>query len=134
MNRQGQCLCGNVRFATSGEPMVSAFCHCPSCRRASGAPVVAWAMFKRDQVTFAGAEPKVNESSPGVRRGFCADCGTPVSFEADYIPGLIDLTVESFDSPAGLEPQMHIWHGKARGWLLDAAQLPTHDELPPGAG
>ncbi|MBT5434558.1 MAG: hypothetical protein HOI34_13175 [Rhodospirillaceae bacterium] len=39
----GGCMCGAVRYAVDGAPMSSIFCHCMSCRRHTGAPVVALA-------------------------------------------------------------------------------------------
>jgi len=39
---EGGCLCGAVRYRMVGAPLSSAICHCASCRRASGAPTVAW--------------------------------------------------------------------------------------------
>ena len=39
---EGGCLCGAVRYRISGSPLSSVNCHCESCRRASGAPAVAW--------------------------------------------------------------------------------------------
>jgi hypothetical protein len=43
--------------------------------------------------------PKVYESSLGIRRSFCGDCGTPLSYEAERLPsevydmvGVLDKT------------------------------------------
>ena len=36
------CMCGAVRYEAVGEPMTVAYCHCASCRRHTGAPVVAF--------------------------------------------------------------------------------------------
>ena len=44
-------------------PLMTALCHCTTCRRATGAPAVAWAMFKEEQVTFAGRRPAEYASS-----------------------------------------------------------------------
>ncbi|WP_456237657.1 GFA family protein, partial [Geminicoccus flavidas] len=40
---EGGCLCGAVRYAIElEEDDLADYCHCRECRRASGAPVVAW--------------------------------------------------------------------------------------------
>jgi hypothetical protein len=129
--RTGGCLCSAVWYMTEGEPVMRAFCHCPSCRLATGAPVVAWALFPQDAFRITRGELAVYESSPGVRRGFCGRCGTTLSFEADYVPGLIDVTIATFGDPAGLVPQMHVWHRHRLGWVVLADDLPRHEELPP---
>ena len=38
----GGCLCGHVRYEADGAPFHETICHCSMCRRAAGAPMVAW--------------------------------------------------------------------------------------------
>ena len=129
--RAGGCLCGAIRFAVRGEALLSALCHCSICRRAAGAPAVAWAMFPLAAFRLERGALATYASSPGVERGFCGRCGSTLSFAADFIPGLIDLTVASFDDPAGLPPQLHMWESKRLPWLELGDDLPRHAELPP---
>lgn len=131
--RQGGCLCGAVRYEVAGEPVVVALCHCSMCRRSTAAPAVAWAMFEQGALRFVVGRPAVYASSPGVERAFCAHCGTPLTFRADFLPGLVDVTVGSMDAPATLPPQMHIWAAKQLPWLVLGDALPRHDGLPPQA-
>ncbi len=79
----GGCLCGAVRYETTGESFKVIHCHCQSCRKHNSAPVVTLAGFKADQVRFSGDERKIYESSPGVGRAFCGKCGTPLTWEGD---------------------------------------------------
>lgn len=32
----GGCLCGQVRYDCSGEPLMTAVCHCPDCQKQTG--------------------------------------------------------------------------------------------------
>jgi hypothetical protein len=129
--RTGSCQCRAVQYEVAGEPIVVALCHCTMCRRANAAPAVAWAMFQADQVRFSASKPKLYDSSPNAQRGFCAECGTQVSFTAEYIPGLIDLTVGSFDHPESLSPALHYWDSKRLPWVAFTDALPRHAEFPP---
>jgi hypothetical protein len=129
----GGCLCGDVRFCVRNEPIVTTLCHCSLCRRAAGAPLVAWAMFPSDAFALERGALAVYASSPGVLRGFCGRCGTTLSFTADFLPGLIDLTIASFDEPERLPPQLHMWERKRLPWLVLGDDLPRHAELPPTA-
>ena len=79
----GGCMCGAVRYETTGESFKVIHCHCQSCRKHNGAPVVTLAGFNADQVKFIGDERKIYESSPGVGRAFCGKCGTPLTWEGD---------------------------------------------------
>ena len=128
--RAGGCLCGAVRYEASGDPIVVAMCHCTMCRRANAAPAVAWAMFNEAQVRFVAAQPTQYASSASAFRGFCCHCGTQISFKASYIPGLIDLTVGSFDRPESLPPSLHYWETKRLPWVQFVDTLPRHAEFP----
>lgn len=127
----GGCQCGKVRYRISGEPIMAALCHCVSCRRAHAAPTVAWAMYGVSQVEFEGDAQKIYESSPGTRRGFCPACGTQISFTADYMPGLIDMTMGSLDDAEAVKPTFHYWVSKQVSWLHLADDWPRHAEFPP---
>lgn len=128
---EGGCQCGAVRYRVRGEPVMAALCHCTMCRRANAAPAVAWAMFAQEQVSFVAGTPAEYASSAEGRRGFCGRCGTPLSFRADYLPGLIDLTVGSLDRPEAIAPQFHYWTSRQLPWLHVADDLPAYPEFPP---
>jgi hypothetical protein len=128
---EGGCQCGAVRYRVTGEPVMAAICHCAMCRRANAAPAVAWAMFEESQVVFLRGSPTIYGSSPGARRGFCPTCGTQISFTADYIPGLIDLTIGSLDCPEKIAPALHYWDAERLPWVHFADDLPRHAAFPP---
>ena len=128
---EGGCQCGAIRYRITGAPLMAALCHCSMCRRANAAPAVAWAMYPQEQVVFLKDSPTVYESSPGARRGVCGRCATQVSFTADYIPGLIDITIGSLDDPALVPPSLHYWESRRLPWLHLADGLPRYPEFPP---
>ena len=128
---EGGCQCGSIRYRTTGSPVLAALCHCSMCRRANAAPAVAWAMYEESQVAFVGKPPTVYASSPGSRRGFCPHCGTQISFTAEYLPGLIDITIGSLDDPGQVPPTLHYWESERLPWVHFADQLPRYPEFPP---
>lgn len=127
----GGCQCGAIRYQISGEPIMAAICHCSMCRRANAAPTVAWAMYDRSQVTFIKGSPTIYKSSSEAQRGFCQVCGTQVSFTADYIPGLIDITIGSLDRPEMVTPTLHYWDSQRLPWVRISDELPKFPEFPP---
>ena len=129
--QEGGCQCGRVRYRITGDPVMAAICHCSMCRRANAAPAVAWALFRELQVTVLEGTLTTYESSPGARRGFCARCGTQITFRADYIPELIDITIGSLDHPEVITPSFHYWDSKRLPWVQFADQLPRHPGFPP---
>jgi hypothetical protein len=134
MGKTGGCLCGKIRYTLAGDSIFNTLCHCPSCRRAAGAPVVAWTVFPSDALQFTGAEPTIYESSPGVTRAFCSSCGTPIYCQTKDLAGFVDMTVNSLDEPETFQPQMNIWHRYKMKWLSDLDSLESHPEWPPMGG
>ena len=128
---EGGCLCGQIRYRLDGDPVDAGFCHCRMCQRASGAPVVAWVTARTAHVTFAGPDPLAYRSSPGARRFFCGRCGTPLAFQADATPDLLDLTVASLDQPNLMPPHYHIWTQSRIAWFDTRDPLPRHTDSGP---
>lgn len=114
---RGGCLCGAVRFEAAGHAKWTGYCHCDSCRRHTGAPVSAFAGFERGQVTITAGELAVYASSPGVRRGFCAACGSTLSYEGERWPTEFHVHVGAFDDPAPFAPTGHGFPEERVSWL-----------------
>lgn len=127
----GGCQCGTIRFEIFGEPVMTALCHCSMCRRAHAAPAVAWAMYAESQVVFTKDRPATYASSADAQRGFCPRCGTQISFTAEFIPGLVDISIGSFDQPELVAPTLHYWDSKRLPWVKFADNLPRFQEFPP---
>ena len=130
----GGCMCDKVRYEVTGEPFSVSYCHCLSCRQHSGAPVVTLVGLKQDQVNFTEGERRIYESSPGVGRGYCRDCGTPLSWEGDggELGPLVELHINTFDDPEKFTPQQHIHHDERLPWFDVADELPRFHEWDEG--
>lgn len=114
----GGCLCGAVRFRLLGSPHAVAYCHCHSCRKHTGAPVSAFADCKRHLVVFTQGAPALYESSPGVRRGFCARCGSTLTYETDALPDEIHIHLGAMDRPEDFPPHGEGTYSEERlAWL-----------------
>lgn len=104
---KGGCQCGAVGIRAHGRPADTVYCHCRDCRRSSGAPVSLFAGYRTEQVRTERGTPKVYASSPGVTRSFCEDCGTPLSYEDERLPGEVYVPVGVFEDPEPFEPEAH---------------------------
>jgi len=113
----GGCFCGRVRYQASGEVTNLCFCHCTSCRRAIGAPMVPWGTFAAQNFTIVRGHLAQFRSSPKVLRGFCADCGTSLTYRRDDRSEEIDLTLSSLDDAVSLVPEVHIWVEDKLPWV-----------------
>lgn len=119
----GGCQCGRVRYSATVGDDTAYLCHCRMCQRATGGVSIALKTIAKADVEWT-REPDRHRSSPFARRGFCAVCGTPLTYESDD-HAMLDLTVGSFDDPSRFEPVSHSgvesWHP---AWL-DTSGLPT---------
>ena len=79
-----------------------------------------------DSVSFTKGERAGFASSPGVQRGFCAGCGTPLTYESDRFPGEVHFYVSTFDDPQDLRPTFHVFYEERLRWLEIADDLPRH--------
>ena len=123
---QGGCLCGAVRYRIDALPKWIGYCHCTSCRRSTGAPVTTFVGASAESVSFTCGKRERFASSPGVQRGFCARCGTPLTYEGERFPGEIHFYVSTFDEPQTLRPEFHVYHEERLEWLDIADPLPRH--------
>lgn len=131
VTHQGGCLCGDVRFEVRGYPRSVFHCHCASCRRHTGAAVATFAAFATTPERFRWSgktAPASFHSSPGVTRGFCRRCGTPLSYQGEKYPGEIHLNIGIFDHPEVLEPTAHYFTAEKIPWFDTADSLPRHPQ------
>lgn len=132
MGERGGCLCGAVSYElkSGAQPVHHALCHCTDCRRATGAPAVAWALFDRDDVSITG-EAKAYRSSEHAERHFCADCGTSLFYTNPQIfPGQIDVQSATLDRPESFALQGQIQTAERIGWMNQLNELPQFERYP----
>lgn len=125
---EGGCRCGAVRIQARGRPDGVIYCHCNDCRRSNGAPVSLFAGYREERVETRRGTPKVYESSPGVRRSFCAECGTPLSYTDERLEGEVYLHTGVFEDPELFEPEVHDWVSQRLAWLDIRDGLPRFEE------
>jgi hypothetical protein len=65
---EGGCLCGAIRYKAD-RPTKSMTCHCTTCRRSAGAPIVAWVTCPIRDFAWTRSIPVAHRSSPPVERG-----------------------------------------------------------------
>lgn len=97
----GGCQCGAVRFRITGRLGEASICHCRMCQKAFGAYYAPLVSTRGAELVWTRGEPKRFRSSNAVLRGFCADCGTPLSFEA---PDGVAIALGALDDPSAVPP------------------------------
>jgi len=104
----GGCLCGGVGYRVTGELRDAVACHCTQCRRTTG-HFAAFSACRNDDLQMDRDETLAwYESSPGVRRGFCRNCGSTLFWD-DLSRDYIAIAAGSLDKPTGLRLVKHIY-------------------------
>lgn len=128
----GSCLCGAVRYEARGAPIGANHCHCVQCQRASGAALLTWVTWPRAAVRVLRGEAADFESSPGVKRSFCARCGSTlfwrrVAREREEL----DIAAGTLDQADQVQPKEHIFVKSRRPWMPLCDGLPAYAESRP---
>ena len=118
MNRMtGRCLCRAIGYEVTAPPRVTVFCHCESCRRSTSSPVTTFLIVNKSDFAWTRGQPRIFASSPGVRRSFCGDCGSPLAYESDERANHFDLYAASLDDPTQVVPQAHVHVQEQLPWF-----------------
>ncbi|KPI34467.1 uncharacterized protein AB675_4057 [Cyphellophora attinorum] len=89
----GSCFCEKVKIEYSGEPAMTALCHCADCRKISGGlyshnivvPVSAFNITSGKSTLKEIS--KTADSGKSITSAFCTDCGTTVFRYGDSFGG-----------------------------------------------
>ena len=132
---EGGCYCGAVRYQISGPPTWSSHCHCRSCQIALGGAFVTWAKVAAEDFTVTKGKIKVFEKTIGIKRGFCGDCGTTLTYAAESEVEGQDWSADAWfsattlDDPAIAEPKNHVFVSHQQPWINLSDELPTFSEF-----
>ncbi len=118
----GGCQCGAVRYALHASPQAE-ICHCRMCQKAVGGPFAALAAVAREDLEWTRGAPALFHSSSVATRGFCAACGTPLTYQS--LDGTnIDVTIGSLDTPEAAPPTVQYGIEGRLSWFAILASLP----------
>lgn len=136
----GGCQCGAIRYQAEGPLDAPEICHCRMCQKAHGAPAVTWASVPEAALHWTRGTPAQFDSSANAIRGFCANCGTPLTFKNRHL-STIDIALATLDHPEDIAPEyqggvesrmpwfetVHLLREERMGEVADSNQHPDHD-------
>ena len=131
VHHAGGCQCGAVRFAFYSDPIRLSLCHCRVCQRAVSGPFAILAECANEDFAWTEGRQKVFKSSSKAERGFCADCGSPLSYRV-IDSDIIELYVCAFDDPSELGPAYAVGDESKLPWTYNLPSLPSRasSEIP----
>jgi hypothetical protein len=119
----GGCQCGAVRYALDRQPENVHVCHCRMCQKAVGGPFAVICPVLKSAFRVTRGTISYFHSSDVARRGFCRDCGTPLTFE---YPDADDVGVlgGTLDEPDRAPPVIQYGNESRVSWYGGLTTLP----------
>jgi hypothetical protein len=119
---QGGCFCGAVEIEVTGAPEEMGYCHCSSCRSYTGAPLVAFVLFKAENVRVTKGASLIGRfrKSEMSERQFCTRCGGHI-MTGHPTMGFTDVYAAAIPNVA-FKPSVHLNYAET--------VLPVRDGLP----
>lgn len=129
----GGCSCGRIRFRLRSTPYDTGWCHCRICQHVSGSGGLVFTTVPlADFVVERGADRLGRyRSTPFGERGYCLDCGAPLTIHVAHQPDEIDIVAAALDDPGAVSPTFRLYAREAPGWMSITDDLPAFDALRP---
>ena len=121
MSITGRCLCGDVTYELTGDPIATVVCHCDHCQREGGGAFAVLLLAHAVQLSTSGelrsyTETGENDDGEYVHRRFCGSCGSSIVSEA-VERGLVGVKVGTLDDKSAVEPTMEVWCIDRQPWV-----------------
>jgi len=126
---KGRCLCGKVKINAATASNQLHACHCDTCRRWTGGPLLA--IDCETEVSFED-ESHINnfDSSEWAERGFCNRCGTHLFYRLKPT-GQYMMPVGLFDNLENIEFEGQIFTDQKPGYydFANKTSMMTGEEV-----
>jgi len=123
----GSCLCGEIKYECTGEPVFSGNCHCKDCQKSSGSGYVPILIFTADTIKITGNPKfyeKLGDSGKKIERGFCTLCGSTVFGKLEVIPNAIGVRAGTLDNPNSYQPKFDFYTSSSNHWDFMNENIP----------
>ncbi len=119
----GGCQCGAVRYALREQPTNPHICHCRMCQKAFGSFFAPLTGVPLTAFELTRGKLAIYKSSDLAERGFCANCGTPLTIH-DVGSPRIEISIGSLDEPEKIPPEKQYGIESRMSWFGKLAALP----------
>ena len=129
----GGCLCGQIRYCASADPVFVGVCHCRHCQKQTGTAFSVLVGIPKSAMSIQGpikAFHDTGDSGQTVERNFCPECGSPIFTDAAVMPGIAFIKAGTLDDTSSLDPKMHIYCDSKAQWTLIAEGSQRFAKMP----
>ncbi|MCP4330230.1 MAG: GFA family protein [Alphaproteobacteria bacterium] len=133
---EGGCVCGGVRYRTSGNPQRVGACSCTWCQRRTGSAFGISVYFNDEDVTFSQGAFKTyrltSDAGRWIESQFCEVCGSTVTWTLEFLPGYRGIAGGSFDQPTfWYKLQRYVYARSKPDWLVLPEGIDIHEAMAP---
>lgn len=129
MNLSGGCLCGAVRYTSTGAPYRQFVCHCRDCQRSGGSAFHVGIAVPRSGFTLTAGELSAYETAADsgrkIVRRFCPKCGSGVINEPEVWADYVVIRAGTLDDPAAADPTLELYARSRLPWLTIKGGMPA---------
>jgi len=130
--RTGGCLCGEIRYRVTEEPITARICWCHDCQHMAGNGT-ANAIFPTNAIEITGSVSEyvsMAESGNYIQRRFCPLCGCHLFADSSGRPGFSVVRLGTLDDPSSIKPTSNIWSASAPQWACLDDSIERFDQQP----
>jgi len=123
---RAKCLCGAVEIEMAFPAFWAWHDHSEASRRAHGAAYATYVGCWRKNVRIARGVKRIARYTDGKTkstRAFCSRCGTPLLYEREQAPRMVDIPRALFTARTGREPRYHLHIEEAPDWAYSGNAL-----------
>jgi len=130
--RSGSCLCGDVQYIISVEPMAVRICWCKDCQKLAANGTVNM-LVPTASIRHTGRLEgfvKTADSGDLMTRRFCPNCGTHIFSNSATRQDLTVVRAGTLFDPSSIQPTMNIWVSSAPSWACINNNLASVEKQP----
>ena len=130
----GRCSCGAIRYECDADPIIMMNCHCRDCQQASGSGYAAIVVVPKAAIQIRGQQSYhkvIGQSGKATERGFCPNCGSPITVTSERRPDVLGLQAGSLNDPSTYQPMMNVFTSSSQPWDKMDAKLQKYSHSPP---
>ena len=126
---EGQCRCGQVRFAVDGPPLVTMACHCRGCQRMSASAFSLSSLYPAEKLQVTDGGPMRGGLKTGPEHMFCPNCMSWLYTVPEGMDAFINVRSTMFDNAAEHRPFVETYRSEGVPWASSGAPR-SYEDVP----
>jgi hypothetical protein len=132
---EGGCLCGGVRYRTTGAPKRVSGCACRWCQKRTGSALGISVYFEKRNVEITQGALQtyraISDAGRWLDSEFCTNCGTTVTWTLEFWPDYRGFAGGTFDQPTfWYDLERFVFARSKPDWLTLPDGIDIHQAMP----